>query len=140
MTLSGFMSGFNVKANSNITFPYHSRTLILHQFAIGLRPAIAEELPHITHFLNLVEVEIGHDNFFLVPRSLGDDFPARRTEITLSVEFSDIPRVLVTDTINSAEEIPVCHGMRGLLELPQVFAQTGNSCRRIEYDLRPVQP
>src|SRR5437762_9665357 len=117
MMCSGVMSGFNVKANSNINS-------LLHQIPIRLGTAVAEELPDVANFLNLVEVQVRDNNFLFVPRSLGNNLSPRRAEITLTVKLSDIPGLLAADTIDGADKISVCYGMRRLLELPQVLAQS----------------
>ena len=96
-------------------------------------------MPHVADFLDLVEVQVRNDDFFFIPRSFSDDFSARRTEITLAVKFSDIPWMLAPDAIDGANEISICDSMRGLLEFPQILAQSCDGCRRIEYDFRSVQ-
>src|SRR5437870_5744564 len=116
---SGVMSGFNVKANSIVT---PCRSSLFHEIPVRLGTAVAEELPGVAYFLNLVKVQIRDDNLLLVPRSFRDDLSPRRTEITLTVKLSDIPGLLAADAIDGAEKISIRYRMRRLLELPQVLA------------------
>src|ERR1051325_9133364 len=126
------MSGFRVKANS-------SMRSLLHEVAIGFRPAITEKLPDIAHFLDLVQVQIRHDHLFLVARSFGNNLSARCAEIALAVELTNIPGLLAPNPVDGADKISVGDSMCGLFEFPQVFAKTCNRCRWIENDLSPVQ-
>src|SRR2546427_4598758 len=87
-------------------FPHAS---LLHQVAIGFWPAVPEELPHVPHFLNLVEVQVCHNNFFFVPRSFSNDFSARCAEIALTVKLSNVPRLLAADPVDSTDKIPIGH-------------------------------
>src|SRR6266699_2783517 len=151
---SGVMSGFNVKPNSNIVcslpikgsnhkrhkrhkkhmkiicfvllVPLVVTFLFLNQVSVRFGTAVAEELPNLAHFLDLVEIQIRNDNFLFVARSLGDNFSARRPAITLAVEITDIPGALPAHPIDCPDEVSVGDGVRGLLELPEVFAQTCN--------------
>ena len=61
---------------------------------VRLGPAVAEELPGVAHFADLVEVEVGDDELVLVARRLGDDLAARVAEVALAVELADVPRLL----------------------------------------------
>src|SRR6185503_3945556 len=65
--------------------------------------------------------------------------PARIAEVTLPVELSDVPRLLVADAIDGADEITIRHRMRRLLEPPEILRKSSHSCRRIENDLSAVQ-
>src|ERR1043165_9769908 len=40
---------------------------------VGIWTTVAEELPSVANFADLVHVEIGHDQRVLVARALGDD-------------------------------------------------------------------
>src|SRR5437773_993570 len=126
------MSGFNVKANSNMG-------LLLHQVTVRFGAPVAEELPDVPHFLDLVEIQIRDDHFLLVAGSFGDDLSARRAEIALAVEFANVPRMLASDAIDRADKISVRDGVSRLLQLPEVFTQTCNRCRGIEHDFGSVQ-
>src|SRR5262249_51928558 len=107
---------------------------------VTLGPSIPEELPHVPHFPNHVQVHVRDDNVILVAFADGQHLPARVAEIALAVELADAPRILKARPINGADEVLVRHGVRRLLELPQVLRQPGHGGRRVEYDLGPVQP
>src|SRR5688572_2359053 len=49
----------------------------LRDLVVRLRPTVAVELPHLPHFLDLVEVEVGDDDRVAISRAFGDDLPAR---------------------------------------------------------------
>src|SRR6185436_19593097 len=71
---------------------YHLlKSLLLNQITVGLGAPVSKELPDIAHFLDLVEIQIGHDHFLLVPRAFNHELAAGRAEITLAVEFADVP-------------------------------------------------
>src|SRR4029077_8677162 len=53
-------------------------------FAVGFRAAVAVELPGGAHFLDLVEIQIGHEQFILVAAGLRDNLPTWIAEVTLS--------------------------------------------------------
>src|ERR1044072_6843820 len=101
--------------------------LIGDECAIGIGTAIAEELPRVSHFANLVEIEIGDDECVLIARRLRDILPARIAEVTLPVKLADVPRLLVTDAIDRADEITVRNCVRRLFESPQIFRQACDS-------------
>src|SRR4029453_11830975 len=113
---------------------------LFDQFPVGLRPPVAEELPDLADLLNLVEVEVGDNQFFTVARTFGDDLAARGAEVALPVKLADVPRLLAPDAVDGADEIAVGDCVRGLLQLPQILAQTGDRRRRVEDDLRAVEP
>src|SRR5687768_6374272 len=113
--------------------------LQLHQPFVRLRTPIAEELPHVSHFANLVEVELRGDQLVLVARGLRDELPAWIAEIALAIKLSDAPRLLVADTIDRANEVRVRHRMRRLLELPQILRQTRHRRRGVEHDLGAIE-
>src|SRR5512144_1613026 len=96
----------------------------LHQLVVGLRTTIAEELPRVSHLTDLVEVELGGDQLRLVTRCGGEELPARIAEVTLPVELADVPRLLVSDAIDRADEIRVRDCVSWLLELPQILRQS----------------
>src|SRR5579884_2655053 len=97
--------------------------LLLYQIAVGFGTAVTEKLPDISHFLDLVQIEIGQDQFLFVPRTLGEKFPTWRTEVTLTIKLTDIPRLLTSNAIDGTDKVPVRHRVRGLFQLPQIFAQ-----------------
>src|ERR1039457_1550636 len=111
----------------------------LYQGLIHLGAAVAEELPGFADFGNHIEVEVGGKDFVLVARRLGEDAAAGIAEIARAVEFADIPRGFGAHAVDGADEIAVGHGVRGLLQLPQILAETGDGGRWIEDDLGPSQ-
>src|SRR6266404_6023761 len=91
------------------------------EWAVTVRAAVAEELPDIADFSDHVEIEVGDNQFVLVAAGLSDDLSPRSAEITLSVEFADAPRLLHAYAIDGADKVSIGDGMRGLLQLPQIF-------------------
>src|ERR1043165_3343033 len=88
--------------------------LLSYQLPITLWPAISEELPGVTHFTDHVEIQVGNHERVLIARRLLDDLTARITEVTLPVEFTDVPGHFVADAIDGADEVTIGHRMRGL--------------------------
>src|SRR5687767_12528152 len=111
----------------------------LRDLVVRLRPTVAEELPHLPHLLDLVEIEVGGDDRVAIAGAFGDDLPARVREVAAPVELSDVPRLLVPDAVDSADEVAVGDGVRRLLELPQVLGKTRHRGRGVEDDLRPLE-
>src|ERR1700728_5021353 len=107
--------------------------------SITLRTAVAKELPHFAHFRDHVEVQVRHYDFCFIAARPGNNLSPRIAEITLAIKFPNTPRLLNTNAVNCAHKIAVSHGMRGLLQVPQIFREPGNGCRRIEHNLRAVQ-
>src|ERR1051325_3762270 len=106
------------------------------QTAVCFRPAVAEELPRVAHFADLVEIELGGDERVLVACGDVHDLAARIAEVALSIKLADVPRALIADAVDRADVVAVRHGVRGLLELPEILRQTGHGRGRIEHDLR----
>src|SRR5262249_38422752 len=98
-------------------------SLLLHQVAITFRSTIPEELPHISRILNLVEVQVRHDHFFLIARPFSEKLSARRTEVALAVELSNIPRLFTSHAIDCPDEIAVGDRVRRLFQFPKVLAE-----------------
>src|SRR5439155_483515 len=48
-----------------------------HDFAVALRPTVAEELPGVADLANQVQVEVGDHDVVLPPLAFGQDLPAR---------------------------------------------------------------
>src|SRR5438094_4247080 len=82
------------------------------EYAVGLRSAIAEELPHPPDFSDHVEIEIGDHHFVFVPACLGNDFPARIAEVAFAIKFTDVPGLLFANPIDRADKIAIRHRMR----------------------------
>src|SRR5215831_11270930 len=114
--------------------------LLLHQIPVSFGAAISEELPDVSNFLNLVEIQVRDDNFFAIARPFGQEFSTGSAEIALTIKLSNIPRLLAADSVNGADEIAVRDGVGGLFQFPQILAETGDCGGRIEHDLRAIQP
>src|SRR5262249_37555060 len=69
-----------------------------------------------------------------------DEASARIAEVALPVELADVPRRFGAHAVDRADEVAVGHGVRGLLELPQILGEARDGRRRVEHDLRAVQP
>src|SRR5262249_4779166 len=100
---------------------------------------IAIELPLNAHFFNHVEVEIGCDQLVFIARSLRNDLSARIAEITLAVEFADVPWPFFADSVDRADEVTVRNGVSRLLKLPQIFRMAGSRRRRNKDNLCAVE-
>src|SRR6516225_6080468 len=70
-----------------------------------------------------------------VARGLREDAAAWIAEVALAVEFADIPRGFGAYPVDGADEIAVGHSVGGLLQFPQIFAETGDGGRGVEDDL-----
>src|SRR4249920_81908 len=71
-----------------------------HQCAVRIRTPVAVKLPDISHFADLVEIEIGGDQFAAVARAGRDEAAARVAEVALPVEFADVPRRFRADAVD----------------------------------------
>src|SRR5205814_2782744 len=93
-------------------------TSVRHELPVAIRTPIAEELPSVANLANHVEVQVRDHQSVLIPRRFGDDLSARIAKITLTIEFTDVPGLFMTDAIDGANEVTVRYCMRGLLQLP----------------------
>src|SRR5688572_6622988 len=114
-------------------------TLVGDERLVCVGATVAEELPCVAHLAYLVEVQVGDDEGVLVARRLGDDLAARVAEVALAVELADVPRLLVADAVDGADEVAVGDGVRGLFELPEVFREARDRGRGVEDYLGAVQ-
>src|SRR5262249_12089245 len=104
-------------------------------------PPIAKELPHVPHFANHVKIHVSHYDVVLCPLcARRDELPARVDEITLPVKLTDPPRLFPARPVDRADEILIRHRMRRLLDLPHALRDPRHGRRRIEDNLRPVEP
>src|SRR5579862_5501472 len=106
---------------------------------VALGSAVAKELPHFADFGDHLEVEVGDNDFVFIAACLRDNFAARIAEVTLPVKLSDAPRLFGSHTIDRTDKVAVRNSVNRLLEFPQILRESGNSRRRIEYDLRAIQ-
>src|SRR5580692_5492664 len=116
-----------------------ARCLRARDFTVGFRAAVAVELPGGAGFLDLVEIQVGHEQLILVAAGLSNNFSAWIAEVTLAVKFADLPWLLDAHAIRRGHKITVGGGMRRLLEFPEIFGEARHGGRRIEYDFRAVQ-
>src|ERR1051325_762121 len=79
----GSFSPLTTVSSVAIRTPIFSIALDLRELLICFGPAVAEELPGVSHFLDLIKIEIGDDQFILVARCDGEHLPARVAEIAL---------------------------------------------------------
>jgi hypothetical protein len=108
-------------------------------FSIGLGAAVTIELPSVANLLNFLEVEVGDEEFVLVAAGLRNNFAVRIAKVTFAVEFPNLPGMLGADAVNGGDKIGIGDGMGGLLELPEIFRETGDGGGRIIDDLRAIE-
>ncbi len=94
----------------------------LHNRAVRLGSTITEELPYVSHFSNQIEIHVRNHDVVGISRPLGHDLAARITEIALSIELADLPRLFDTGPIDRADKILVGNRVRRLFQLPKIFA------------------
>src|SRR3712207_8378230 len=63
-------------------------------------------------------------------RSRREEVAARIDEVRRPVELADVPRRLGADAVDRADVVPVRHGVRRLLDLPQVLRQARHRDRK----------
>src|ERR1035437_5115713 len=107
----------------------------LYQGLIHVGTAVAEELPGLAHLDDHIEIEVRGEDLVFVAARLREDAAARIAEVALAVEFTDGPRGFGAHAVDGAHEIAVGHGVRGLLQLPQILAETGHGGRWVEDNL-----
>src|SRR5262249_23667654 len=110
------------------------------ELVVLIGPAIPEELPGLAHLRDHVQIEIGRQYFVFIARGLRDNLPARITKVAGAVEFSDIPGRFDSNAVDRSNVVAIRHGVRRLLDFPEVLAQSGDGRRRIEHDFRAVEP
>src|SRR5690349_8652867 len=111
----------------------------LHQRPVGVRPAVAVELPQVPDLGQLCHVQVAHQHLVLVVRGgVPHQLPARVGEVRLAVEVVVAER-LDADPVDRADEVLVGHRGGGLLQPPQVLRQAAAGGRRVEHDSGPGQ-
>src|SRR4051794_29320912 len=114
--------------------------LPLHQLVVRVGPAVAIEGPPVTHQLDLVEIEIAHDELRLVGiADIADELTLGVDEVALTVEVVVTER-LDANAVDRADVVHVGDRSGRLLDPPDVFAETAMRGRRVEHDLGAVQP
>ena len=66
-------------------------------------------------------------------------WPRGLAEVARAIKLADVPGRLGADAVDGGDEIAVGGGVRGLLQLPEIFAQAGDGGRGVEDDLGAVQ-
>src|SRR6266566_4632070 len=106
----------------------------LHQRPVGVRTAVAVELPQVPDLGQLRHVQVAHQHLVLViGGGVAHQLSARVGEIRLAVEVVVAER-LHADPVDRADEVFVGHRGGGLLQPPQVLRQAAAGGRRVEHD------
>src|SRR6266404_329419 len=106
--------------------------------AVGFGAAVAEKLPGVTDLANHVEVDVGNNDGILIARRLCDDLSTGVTEITLTIEFADVPRLFMANAIDRSDKVSIGSGVSRLLQFPKVLREPGDSSRRIKNEFGAV--
>src|SRR5467141_2016691 len=122
----------------HLLFTIYRLFSVCDEGAVGFRAAVAEKLPGITDLANHVKVDIGDNNGVLVAGRLRDDLPTGVTEITLTIEFADVPRLFMADAIDRSDKVSIGSGVGGLLQFPKVLRESCDSRRRIKNKLGAI--
>src|SRR3954470_10689007 len=105
------------------------------QRGVGVRTAVAVELPAVADFPQLGQVEVPDDQFgLLVARHLADELGLRVDGVRRPVEVV-VAQLLDAHPVDGTDEVLVGDGCGRLLQLPQVGGQTARGGRRVEDDL-----
>src|SRR6266436_6709843 len=139
--VSDVVSQFSNDAHVDVSLVPRRPTFaaLVGQNAVTLRPPIPKELPHFANFENHVQVKVRHQHIIFVAAGLREDLAPRIAEITLAIELANAPWLLFAHAVDGPDKITVGDGVRGLLQLPQVFGQASHGRRGIENNLRSVQ-
>ena len=96
-------------------------------------------MPGIAHFLNHIQVQVAHDQFFVVSAAqVADELALGIAEITLAVKVV-IAVFFDADAIAGADIVGVEDGVRGLLDAPEMLAQSARGGRWNEDHFGAVQ-
>src|SRR5579859_5173785 len=106
---------------------------------VRFRAAVAIKLPGVANFLDFLQIQFGNEQFVFVAAGLRHNLSARIAEIALAVKFTDFPGGFRSNTIDGGDEILIGDGVGGLLELPQIFGESGNGRGGIVDNLCAVQ-
>src|SRR4051812_45888985 len=77
----------------------------LRHHPVGLRPAVAEELPDVPHLADQVQVQVGDHDVIAVALADREHLPARVAEVALAVELADPPRLLEPRPVDRPDEV-----------------------------------
>ena len=91
------------------------------QVSIALRAAVAIELPNVSDFTNLIEIQVSDHKLIGIAGSLSNDLASRAAEVALSIELAYIPRLFMSDSIDRADEVAIRNCVRRLLQFPQLL-------------------
>ena len=78
-------------------------------------------MPRAANIGDLVEVDVGGEDFVFVACGLSDDLTTGIGEVTGAVEFADVPRGFSTDPVNRRDEVTIRSRVRGLFKFPKVL-------------------
>src|SRR5258708_24108838 len=112
---------------------------LLREIAVRFWAAIPVKLPGAADLFDHVEVNVRNDELVLVFTAGGEEVSARIHDVRGPVELADVPGRLGPDAIRGRDEIAVRHGVRRLLELPEILREARDGGGGIEDDLRAVQ-
>ena len=98
----------------------------LGEIPVQLRAPVPEELPQIADLADHVHVQVRDHQLVAVLAGLGQDTAPRVDHVRGAVEPADVSGRLDAGTIDGADEYAVGDRRGGLLELPQVLAQSGH--------------
>ena len=108
----------------NLRNTLNYRILWCNDVIIGLRSAVAIELPCIAYLADQVKVQIAYDKFLLVGvANIAHELATRSAEIALAVEIVGSEIFFDTYPVDSAYKVAVGDGVTGLLDAPQVLGQ-----------------
>src|ERR1700704_45846 len=106
-----------------------------NELLVTLGAAVAQELPGVAYFPIHIQVEVADQHLVLGLRCPGDDAASWITEVARSVELCLVERLLHADAVDGADPVAVGHGVRRLLQLPEIARQRFDRGRRVEDEL-----
>src|SRR6478736_927533 len=105
------------------------------QVFVGVGAAVAVEGPAVADLLDLVEVEVAHDQLRLVGvADVADELALGVDEVALAVEVVVADVGLDADAVDGADVVHVGDGGRRLLDPPDVLGEPATGRRRVEHD------
>jgi hypothetical protein len=96
-------------------------------------------LPGGSNFIDQVKVQFSDNQFIIVFTSLDNSLSSGVNKVGGAVEFTQIPRLFSTNSVNTAHEVAISDGMSGLFDLPQILTQSGDGGRGIVDNFGTVQ-
>ena len=112
----------------------------MRQVAVGVGATVAVERPAVTDELDLVHVEVAHDQLGLVGvADVADELALGVDEVALAVEVVVADVGLDADPVDRPDVVHVGDGGGRLLDAPDVLRQAAAGGRRVEHDLGAVE-